>query len=294
MFYRRKIVLALLELGEGELDRTRLGLLLCLVSKRQKKPAYDFVPTRNGCRSFSAEADLDAMARNGDVLENGSLVKSAMPEGMAAQLKADDAEAVRSVMKEFGALDAPALLRATIAADPFLGIHLDHAEEVLDAALQRAVLDDRPSFDETALFTIGYEGISLEAYLNRLIRNGVRVLCDVRKNAMSMKFGFNKYQLTRFCADVLIGYRHMPELGIQSDLRKDLESEEDRASLFEWYERTTLRETGDAQEALVDLLEAEGRIALTCFEADPVRCHRKRLADALERRMSGRHPLIHI
>jgi len=49
------------------------------------------------------------------------------------------------------------------------------------------------------LFTIGYEGISLEEYFNRLIKNDVKVLVDVRNNPLSMKFGFSKTQLKRFC-----------------------------------------------------------------------------------------------
>ena len=45
--------------------------------------------------------------------------------------------------------------------------------------------------------TIGYEGLSLEQYIVTLLINDVRVLCDVRKNAYSQKFGFSKNQLAK-------------------------------------------------------------------------------------------------
>jgi hypothetical protein len=42
MFYRRKIILALLQLFEGELDKIRLQKLLFLFTQRQQKPEYRF------------------------------------------------------------------------------------------------------------------------------------------------------------------------------------------------------------------------------------------------------------
>ena len=42
---------------------------------------------------------------------------------------------------------------------------------------------------EAALQTLGHEGHSLESYLNRLLKPGTSVLCDVRLNPLSRKFG---------------------------------------------------------------------------------------------------------
>ncbi|WP_200885350.1 DUF488 family protein [Jejuia pallidilutea] len=66
-------------------------------------------------------------------------------------------------------------------------------------------MDNFRSFEnDITLFTIGYEGISLEHYLNKLIRNNIKLLCDVRKNALSMKYGFSKSQLKNACEGVCI------------------------------------------------------------------------------------------
>ena len=62
MFYRRKIILALLQLFEGELEKIRLQKLLFLFTQKQEKAEYDFIPYKFGCYSYSANADLTTMA----------------------------------------------------------------------------------------------------------------------------------------------------------------------------------------------------------------------------------------
>ena len=69
MFYRRKIILALLQLFDGQLEKIRLQKLLFLFVQRQTKAEYDFVPYRFGCYSYSANADMTAMVRKGILSE---------------------------------------------------------------------------------------------------------------------------------------------------------------------------------------------------------------------------------
>jgi len=82
------------------------------------------------------------------------------------------------------------------------------------------------------LFTIGYEGITVEHYLNTLIKNGVQVLCGVRNNPLSRKFGFSKSSLQKYFGNIGIEYIHFPELGIKSEKRNNLNSYEDYQNLF--------------------------------------------------------------
>ena len=42
MFYRRKVILALLQQFEGKLEKIRLQKLLFLISERQQTKVYDF------------------------------------------------------------------------------------------------------------------------------------------------------------------------------------------------------------------------------------------------------------
>lgn len=70
MFYRIKIILALLQLFDGHLDKIRLQKLLFLFTQRQVKSEYEFIPYRFGCYSFSANADMTAMVTRGFLTED--------------------------------------------------------------------------------------------------------------------------------------------------------------------------------------------------------------------------------
>jgi uncharacterized protein (DUF488 family) len=117
----------------------------------------------------------------------------------------------------------------------------------------------------------------------------VRLLCDVRRNPLSMKFGFSKRQLTSAVTNLGIDYVHMPELGIASAKRAALDTAADYRALFDEYRRTTLVENEAALERILDLVREHERVALTCFEADQTSCHRGCVAAALgaTRRLDG-------
>jgi len=130
---------------------------------------------------------------------------------------------------------------------------------------------------ETGLFTIGYEGITFEEYINTLIKNDIRVLCDVRNNPLSRKFGFSKSTLAAVLPKIGIQYVHIPQLGIESTKRQDLETEVDYRILFEQY-RKTLPDKKVSVDMVISLLETQKRVALTCFEKEPSCCHRHTLS----------------
>ena len=134
------------------------------------------------------------------------------------------------------------------------------------------------------LSTIGYEGRSLEGYLNLLLRSGVTLLCDVRRNPFSRKWGFSKNTLAMGCEAVGIRYENLPELGIAAEKRHAVESEQDRDALFADYERQTLPQASAAIERIGDRIQSGERVALTCYELKPQDCHRSRLATAVVRR----------
>jgi len=76
--------------------------------------------------------------------------------------------------------------------------------------------------------------------VNNLIKNDVRLLCDVRKNPLSRKFGFSKGNLSILLPKLGIKYMHIPELGIVSKNRKTLAITEDYKVLFRQYTKTLL------------------------------------------------------
>ncbi|GAB6013273.1 DUF488 domain-containing protein, partial [Viscerimonas tarda] len=164
---------------------------------------------------------------------------------------------------------------------PYYAIKSSIANKILTTEEYEKVKSQVREISEPVLFTIGYEGISLETYMNKLIINDIKVLCDVRKNAFSQKYGFSKSQLEKACNGVNIKYVHISDLGIESEFRQDLHSQKDYDILFNNYDKTVLKTNGSALKIIVDLLKKEKRVALTCFEKNPAQCHRSRVAKQL-------------
>jgi len=268
MFYRRKIILALLQLFDRQIDKISLQKLLFLFTQRQNKAEYDFIPYRYGCYSYSANADLTAMVKKGILSETQSHFTTNEKKNYFDALKTDDKKLMLYVKDQYGKMNADALMKHTYLNFPYTAINSIIAKEILTVEQLEKVSNSRPKSGKTVLFTIGYEGISLEEYLNRLLKNDVKVLVDVRNNPLSMKYGFSKSQLQRYCNSLEIEYVHYPEVGIQSEQRQELNTQADYDKLFAIYCENNLTKTTSSQEKILSLLKEKKRIALTCFEAN--------------------------
>jgi len=294
MYYRRKILLALLEVFDNKLDKISLQKLLMLLTKQQLKPDFHFVPYKYGCFSFQANADLATMTKYNQVRGDSSSWVKTDDEKYLLSLKERDRQAIRYIKHQYGSKNADELIKLTYVKYPYFAINSSIAESRLSEEEYQKVLDTRPISDKTILFTIGYEGVSLEEYLNKIILNDIKVLCDVRKNSVSMKYGFSRSQLQKACEGVGIEYIHIPELGIDSDKRQELNAQTDYDRLFATYRKDILPQTLSIQEQLLKLLKEKERIALTCFEANIDQCHRKHLAEAIAKLPGFKYELRHI
>ncbi|MBP7102436.1 MAG: DUF488 domain-containing protein [Bacteroidales bacterium] len=285
MYYRRKILLALLELFDGQLTAKSLQKYLFLFTRKQTVKAFDFVPYRYGCFSFQANQDLSTLQKFAylEITENsrGRYLKLKETGNYLSLLDIFDRQALTEIKEQFGNLCQSDLIRYTYQRYPYYAINSSIAFELLTADELALVQKQKKTFTEPALFTIGYEGISLETYINKLIINDIHILCDVRRNAYSQKYGFSKRQLQTACEGVGLRYIHIPELGIASENRRQLESQKDYDLLFEQYEKTTLKNNRAALLKLKEIIDTDKRVALTCFEKDPKQCHRTRIANAL-------------
>jgi uncharacterized protein (DUF488 family) len=86
----------------------------------------------------------------------------------------------------------------------------------------------------------------------------------------------------------------MPELGIASEKRRELNSQADYDRLFDSYEKHELKANKRTLEQLFELFLDRKRIAITCFEAHVCMCHRGRIANALSQRPEWQYSLRHI
>jgi len=287
---------------DGQLDKIRLQKMLFLFAKKQTKADYDFIPYKFGCYSYSANADMTAMVKRGFLEEDEKHFFMKNPtENMGAakidylkQLKQTDLKLLQEVKTNYGKMSATALMKHTYINFPFYATRSEAAESILTKIELEKVGKAKPKGNKTVLFTIGYQGISLEEYLVRLLKNDVKVLVDVRNNALSMKYGFSKSQLKKYCASLGIAYVHIPEVGIQSNQRQELNTQGDYDKLFAVYRKINLSKTTACQSEILNLLIQHKRIALTCFEADICQCHRKHLAESIERLPEFNYEVKHI
>lgn len=298
MFYRRKIILALLQLFDGQLDKIRLQKLLFLFAKGQVqqggKAEYDFVPYKLGCYSYTANADMTALVNRGFLTEDEKTFIKKDPTDYLKQLKPADLKLLQEVKAKYGKMSTTALMKHTYINFPLYAMNSKIAENILSKEELEKVTKAIPKGNKTVLFTIGYEGISLEEYLVRLLQNDVRVVVDVRNNPISMKYGFSKSRLKKYCASAGIDYLHIPEVGIQSEQRQKLITQGDYDKLFANYCKNTLTHTITHQTKILELLKQHKRIALTCFEANIDQCHRKHLAKAIENLPGFEYEVKHI
>ena len=129
------------------------------------------------------------------------------------------------------------------------------------------------------MFTIGYQGTTLERLIDTLAGAGVSVLVDTRETPMSRRVEFRPKALRSALADAGIEYRSARALGAPKALRALAADDWDGFALG-YNER--LRLAREELEDLVPVIEAE-QVCLLCFEADPNACHRSLLAHEIER-----------
>jgi uncharacterized protein (DUF488 family) len=294
MYYRRKILLSLIQTVGGRIEKIPLQKLLLLFTQSQESPVFDFIPYKYGCYSFSSNADLTVMARKGMLAEDETSFTKIDTADYLKQLTRVDRELLRDVVSEYGKMNLDDLMYTTYVQYPYYAARSETAERLLSKKEYQVVRSHIAHSDKTILFTIGYEGISLEEYLNRLIKNDIKVLVDVRNNPLSMKYGFSKSQLQKYCASIGVQYVHLPEVGIKSEQRQELYEQSDYDKLFAIYRKENLPNTVTTQKKIVELLKQHQRIALTCFEANIDQCHRKHLADAITRLLEFTFPVKHI
>ncbi len=285
-FYREKCLAALMEQLSDWVPSIQIQKLVFLVTDNQDDRVYDFMPYKYGCYSMQLSQDLRNLTKDGYLLceDDGPTHRYKISRNdlkLSKLIEDRDNRVIVRIIKRFANMPINDLIRYTYQNYPFFAINSRMAKDILSESEYYHIVKQRPHKEESSLMTIGYEGLSLEQYIVILLRNDVRVLCDVRKNAYSQKFGFSKNQLAKACDGAGILYEHIPNLGIVSEKRKDLRSQSDYNTLFDEYELTTLAGARDELNHIFMLLQKEKRIALTCFEHDPLQCHRSRIAKKL-------------
>lgn len=284
-YYRRKIILALLQKFNGELLSTPLQKYLFLLTRLQKEKAFDFIPYKYGCYSLQANQDLMVLEKMGYIIreqnKNAISWKLISKDDFIGAIKKEDLSCLNNIFRTFSEYRTNDLIKHTYLNYPFWAINSTILNDLLNTEERSKVLQQKKQSNENTLFTIGYEGVSLEMYINKLILNDVKVLCDVRKNSYSQKWGFSKATLQDACEKVGIKFIHIPQLGIESNERQELNGIADYKKLFANYEATTLIDNNKYLLELAEIITSNNRVALTCFEKNVQMCHRGVVASQL-------------
>jgi len=140
------------------------------------------------------------------------------------------------------------------------------------------------------LYTFGYEGLELDAFLARLKRAGVRQVVDVRELPLSRKKGFSKTALSAALVAQGIEYVHVAALGCPKPIRRRVKLDGDRRR-YEASFRGYLKTQIDSVRQLARLARTKA-VCLLCFEADYNQCHRSLVARAAV--ANGALRLVHL
>ena len=279
MLNRQRILVELLRSAGRPL--CRIELVKWAFVLRHETPSgggsafYEFLPFKQGPYSFNLKREIDGLVHAGSVIDADGHW-AAQEKFLISGRESGD---VARIAGRFRDLDIDALLNY---------VYRQHPEYTVNSDVER--LAERP-VAEPAIFTAGYEGLQVDAFLNRLIRAGIRRLVDVRHNPIARRYGFHKSTLSNLSEQVGIEYVHIPELGIPSADRAGLDVTVTRSDLFARYERERLPMQKSAVTSLAESMREKPSV-LVCMEAAPCECHRSLLADRLAVRTGL--PVIHL
>lgn len=268
-YKRQRFLLEFLQHLSDGASITDIQKLIFLYTMDTGSSHYSFIPYRFGPYSFQLAEDIDLLRKTGFLMRKGSKIYAAQ-------------ESVQETIIPIADERGDTLIRKVYRKYPYYTINSEILGRLFDHAEIRRFKDTRISYrkNEQILFTIGYEAKSLEDFINQLIQNDIMVVCDVRRNPLSRKFGFSKSKLQHILETIGIRYVHIPELGIESQKRTHLNSGEDYQNLFKEYE-DTLPDRKWYLDFIYSLLCENKRIALMCFEKEAFMCHRHIIRDYL-------------
>jgi hypothetical protein len=286
-------MLALLYSFGGSLSRIDFQKLLFLYCQElDGLPPYEFIPYQYGPFSFTSYDDRRKLIARGLLANSQDWTLTDEGKQVGRQERNTRTVGFARQHKRRG----NALVAETYRRFPYYAINSKMMSDVssIDESIPAIVDSTRPMTKAGSLLTIGYQNRTLDGYLNALILSGATVLCDVRRNPISRKYGFSKRTLAHSCQSVGIRYEHMRELGIPSTRRRQLDLQSDYDALFSEYRTESLPYRSSEISTILSWLESGESVTLTCFERIPIQCHRHCVAEAVESKSESTLTATHI
>lgn len=275
MLHRQKALLLILQQVGGVASNLKVMKWAFLLSQETLshggKTFYQFIPYRYGPYSFTLAQEVDSLIRNGflEKLEHKFWSLTSLGGELDVSLPKKVTQDIHDIAEKYGKLSSQELINLVYEKYSWFTVNSD---------LQGRKKEKR-LIAEKAIYTAGYEGKTVDEFLNLLLKSGILRLIDVRHNPISRRYGFHKSTLSRLCNFLGIEYQHLPELGIPGSERNGLNSTSEYESIFKKY-RYNLPLKKDKLIDVIDLLESKPSV-LVCMEANPAYCHRNVLAQYL-------------
>ncbi len=241
---------------------------------------YHFLPYHFGPFSFCLYREIDQLVCDGIVESSGERFWHVCGEAATAERLSDSVKQdISRILRRFNEKSTSQLMNYVYQQYPWFTVNSKRKQHATRPVASLAV------------YTAGYEGQQVDAFLNMLLLKGIQRLLDVRNNPVSRRYGFHKTTLGRLCESLDIEYLHRPELGIPPVLRQTLKTQADYESLFRRYETEVLTDEMAAVEEVSRLVQTKPTV-LVCMESDPHKCHRTCLARAVSEK--SRLPVQHL
>ena len=280
MLIRQKVILSLIDQMAGQIpDGTqekvsRLQLVKWAFLFREEtkiKTFYQFIPYYYGPFSFTLYHELETLKRKGYIRFSSSedgiqRISDVATPPIASTLGNE----IKDFSGKYRSLSTKELIDHVYSHYPWFTIHAKQLEQ------QR---EKRP-IGKCAVYTAGYEGLHIDGFLNILLKAGIQQVIDVRCNPVSRRYGFHKSTLSKLCKGLDIQYRHVPEVGIPSESRANLQQPSDYTRLFQNYKEKVLLNQQNTVTKISDWMTSRPSV-LVCMEANPCLCHRSHLADQI-------------
>lgn len=138
------------------------------------------------------------------------------------------------------------------------------------------------------LYTIGYQGKTINVFIGELKNKNVELLVDARIHTGGRKLDFCKKNLQEHLNKAGIEYVHYKKLGTPEHLMKIMK-EDGHYSLSEY--STYLEANSEILDQVAKEVQ-QSKVAIMCYEKNYWECHRSVVADHLAKKIKS--PLFHI
>lgn len=278
MFLRQKTILRFLQNEGGYASKLRLMKLAFLLKNEganiPRTASYEFLPYHYGPFSFTMYHELDSLQRDGMLVPNEQDFRlCSSGEATAKKLEKEIAFEVDKLSRRFAQVQTNTLVSQVYSRYPWYTLNSK------DEKKRALVLPKSP----IAVYTVGYEGLMIDGLIDLLLKNGIQRLIDVRRNPIARRFGFHKSTMERVFRDLKIDYVHVPELGVPSEMREDLESESDYKKLFSQYRKEIIPNAAAAIKKVTEFIKERPSVFM-CKEANSSCCHRSQLGDIISQK----------